>query len=196
MKFMIQHNLINTESLNEIREAILDYPHEFIGQLPFSYEITSNEPIEGTDYIPYGSTLLTETTSGLGWKGCHFNLALNNYEAFVANRDDMLNSIIMPLYEAIAFLGCRDKGELWFIRPSLDLKQFSGLVDNAGDLVEWLRDRILCASSGSYRLDRDTMVVLGVPKSIVGSSLGAKLYPAPCIGTMECYSTKNNLTLK
>lgn len=166
MKFIIQHNLINPENLLEVKEAIKDYPHEFVGLIPFSREITSNEPLIGQDYIPYGSTVLSEVAMELGWKGCHFDLSVNNYQTFINNRDDMLNDNVMRLEDAVKFLETRPKGELWFTRPSNDLKEYSGLVDTAGDLIEWLRDRILCACSGSYQLSPDTMVVLSIPKSI------------------------------
>lgn len=166
MKFLIQHNLINPDNLIEIKEAIKDYPHEFVGCIPFSHEITSNEPLIGTDFIPYGSNVMTEVAAERGWKGCHFDLRTANYEAFIKNRNDMLNNNVMRLDDAVKFLETCRKWELWFIRPSKDLKEFSGLVDRADNLVEWLRDRLLCASSGSYQLQPDTMVVLSLPKVI------------------------------
>lgn len=166
MKFLIQHNLINPENLGVIKEAIKDYPHEFVGLIPFSREITSDEPIVGQDYIPYGSTVLSEVASELGWKGCYFDLSVNNYQTFIENRDDMLNDNVLRLDEAVSFLKDRPKNELWFTRPSKDLKEYSGMVDTAGELYEWLNDRILCACSGSYQLQPDTMIVLSKPKSI------------------------------
>jgi hypothetical protein len=166
MKFLIQHNLICPENLTTIKNAIESYPHEFVGVLPFSREVTSNEPLVGQDFIPYGSTAMTEAGLELGWKGLSFDLSKANYEAFLDNRDDMLNDDVMRLDEAVKFLKTRDSGELWFTRPSKDLKEYTGLVDTAGELAEWFKDRILCASSGSYQLQPDTMVVLSVPKVI------------------------------
>ncbi|HBY64834.1 MAG TPA: hypothetical protein DEG42_00270 [Acholeplasmataceae bacterium] len=89
-----------------------------------------------------------------------------NYDAFVANRDDMLNTAPIRLDEAIKFLETRPSDEMWFTRPSKDLKEYTGLVDTAGELVLWLRDRVLCASSGSYQLQPDTMIVLSEPQNI------------------------------
>lgn len=166
MKFIIQHNLINPENLHKIKDAINDYPHEFVGVIPFSHEITSDEPLIGKDFIPYGSTLLTTLASELEWKGCYFDLTTANYETFIQNRDDMLNDNVIRLDEAVEFLSNRPKNELWFTRPSKDLKEYSGMVDNANDLYEWLNDRLKCACSGSYQLQPDTMIVLSKPKSI------------------------------
>lgn len=168
MKFMIQHNLINPENLLEIKEAVKDYPHEFVGLIPFSREITSDEPIVGKDYIPYGSTALVETTMDLGWRGLDFDLERFNYDAYYKHRyQDMLNGeFILRLEDAVRYLETRDPRELWFTRPSKDLKEYTGLVDTAGELIAWLRDRILCASSGSYQLSPDTRIVLAKPKTI------------------------------
>lgn len=166
MKFLIQHNLINPDNLLVIKEAIKEYPHEFIGLLPFSREITSEEPLTGINYIPYGSTVLSEVAMELGWKGCYFDLSRANYKAFIDNRDDMLNNNVIRLDDAVKFLETRQSNEIWFTRPSKDLKEYSGMVDTAGDLLEWLRDRLLCACSGSYQLSGDTMIVLSEPKSI------------------------------
>lgn len=91
MKFMIQHNLMNPEQLAATNAAVEHIPHEFVGVIPFSHEITSNEPIVGQDYIPYGSTLLTNLALDLGWKGLHFSLETFNYQAASDNRSDMLN---------------------------------------------------------------------------------------------------------
>ena len=167
MKFIIQHNLVNSYHLLEIKQSIQNYPCEFIEIIPFSREIISNEPITGNDYIPYGSTSLTETTAELGWKGNCFDLTKLNYKNFQQNRDDMLNTNpVMKLVDAINFLKTRDKEELWFTRPSKDLKEYSGLVDESEILVKWLEDRMLCASSGSYKLSHDTEIVIDIPKVI------------------------------
>ena len=158
--------MINPKDLQEIKDSISSYPHEFVGVLPFSREITSQEPLIGLNYIPYGSTAFIEATLELGYKGLHFDLSMANYEAFIANRDDMLNSGVMRLDEAVEFLASKPANQLWFTRPSLDLKQYTGMVDTAGDLFAWLKDRLECASSGSYQLQPDTMIVMSKPVNI------------------------------
>lgn len=83
MEFVIQHNLINDSSLLQIKYAIDKYPTKYVGVIPFSRDITSDEPLIGTDYIPYGSTLFTMLTYELGWKGLFFDLNTFNYSAFL-----------------------------------------------------------------------------------------------------------------
>lgn len=168
MKFLIQDNMLNEGNLQKIKDAVINYPHEFVGMLPFSDEITSVNPIIGVDYIPYGSTSFIIKSAGLGFKGLYFDLKQFNYQEAVKNRKDMLNiGSIVPLENCVSILETKEPESEWFVRPSEDLKQFSGQVMNAMDCAEWLKDRMLCASSGSYQLLKDTMVVLAAPKTIL-----------------------------
>jgi hypothetical protein len=83
------------------------------------------------------------------------------------NRHDMLNTeYIVSIEDAIPLLRSMD-GDI-FIRPSNDLKQFSGIVINAKECADWLTDAVGCDSSGSYRLDTWTEVVISFPTNIYG----------------------------
>lgn len=170
MEFLIQHNLMNEEQLQLTKKAVEPYPHQFVGMIPFSREITSDKPLIGQDYIPYGSTLMTTVASqGLGWKGLFFDPAAFNYDAALCNRDDMLNSRVMTLKQAIRELDRVIQTEpkrLYFTRPSEDLKQFSGQVIEAEECRDWFVDMMECATSGTYKLDGSTQVVLCNPQPI------------------------------
>jgi hypothetical protein len=170
MEFLIQHNLMAEDQLLKIKDAIKDYPHRYVGMIPFSHEMTCDTPIEGTDFIPYGSTLMTTVASqGLGWKGLFFDMDTFNYKAALQNRGDMLNDNVMPLDIAIRTLDIavrQDPKRLYFTRPSHDLKQFSGQVIEAEECRDWFKDMLECATSGSYKLEADTPVVLCPPKNI------------------------------
>lgn len=168
MKFLIQSNLMGQDQLNLVMTAVEDLPHQFISMVPFSREIKSNEPIEGDEYIPYGSTLLT--TVGFDhyhWKGLYFDLKNFNYETALKNRSDMLNDgYVVTIDKAIEFLRGRPSDEEWFVRPSLDLKQFSGIVIVAKECADWFIDAMECDFSGSYKMSADTVVVLAKPRDI------------------------------
>ena len=170
MEFLIQHNLMNGEQLELTRQAVEPYPHQFVGMIPFSREIISDSPLIGQDYIPYGSTLMTTVASqGLGWKGLFFDMDNFNYQAAVDNRDDMLNSNVITLDHAIHILNSvveQEPTRLYFTRPSHDLKQFSGQVIEAKECRDWFKDMMECQTSGSYKLDADTPVVLCYPQHI------------------------------
>jgi hypothetical protein len=167
MKFLIQWNLMNENSLQLVKNAVKDYPHEFIEVIPFSRDIVPKP--DGNDYIPYGSTLMTTIGLDYNWSGLHFDLSKFNYGAARKNRDDMLNSFfIETLDNVITFLlSSPHYLEIdWFIRPSEDLKQFSGQIMNGQEIVNFLTDAKECASSGSYHLSSDTMIVLDTPQEI------------------------------
>lgn len=169
MKFVIQHNLMSEQQLSKTKRAVEPYPHVFVGLIPFSHEITSSEPIEGTNFIPYGSTLMTNVTKELGWRGLHFDLSKFNYEAAMSNRGDMLNGwMILTIEEYLKALNENiDPKVDIFIRPSEDLKQFAGQVMNAQDCLDWLTDVVsLPPDSGSYYLPLDTKIVVDFPKNI------------------------------
>lgn len=154
------------QSLRDIKNALTDLPHEFISVIPFSREITANVPIEGVDYIPYGSTLLTTLAHDLKWKGCHFDLERFNYVNYLNNRDDMLNGGYYRIDEAIKYLErCEDRQ--FFIRPSLDLKQFAGTCMNADEAAVWLKNAMTCDSTSMKQLTEDTILVVSEPKKIL-----------------------------
>jgi hypothetical protein len=168
MEFVIQQNLINEDQLMLIKNAVKTIPHKFVSLIPFTHEIISDNELTGTDFIPYGSTLLTTVCKELGWKGLHFDLSTFNYQAAVEHRRDMLNDEhIFTVSEAIKFLSDEEQHEQWFIRPSEDLKQFSGQVIEAKECVDWLTDAVSCNSSGTYNVTEDMMVVLAKPKLIL-----------------------------
>lgn len=166
MKFLIQHNLLQESALRPIVDAVRSYPHEFVGVIPFTHEIITNEELVGTDYIPYGSTLFTNIARAKQFKGLHFDLDQFNYRAALSNRTDMLNQNVMVVTEAIEFLSHQSKESLWFARPSQDLKHFSGAVNTASEWKDALADMVMCASSGSYQLDVSTEVVVCPPQQI------------------------------
>lgn len=166
MKFAIQYNLMNEDQLHDVAKAVEAYPHIFVGLIPFSREITANEPIEGTAYIPYGSTLLTNLTAELGWQGLHFDITKLNYRNFLANRDDMLNDTVMTVQEAVEYLSSWNPSVKWFTRPSEDLKQYSGTVMESGEIIPWFKSMMAAVGGGSYYMPPETDVVLSTPLDI------------------------------
>lgn len=165
MEFLIQCNLMNEKTLQQVQSAVAKYPHKYISVMPFSHEIVSNEPVEGNEYIPYGSTLMTRLSKELGWVGSSFDLDKFNYDEYL-NHPDMLNSNVITVREAIDFLRTQDDDKLWFTRPSYDLKQYSGTVLSSKEIAEWFEDAVKYDSSNTYAMEYDTRVVLCEPVNI------------------------------
>ena len=176
MKFAIQQNLMNHEQLLRVAEAVKPYPTVWLGLIPFSREITSEEPLAGKDYIPYGSTLLTTLVSELGWTGLHFDLERLNWECWVKNHPSMLNSHkntrVLSAEGAIEYLnevvGAPESE--FFMRPSHDLKHFAGYVGVATELRDHLKSMIDSyhrGEHGTYPMRPDTPIVLATPQRIL-----------------------------
>lgn len=167
MKLLIQDNLISKKNLNCVLNGVKGLPHVKVSVTPFAQELSPDWPLESKEWIPYGSTSLTVMGFEQKWKGCYFDPAIFNYQMSVNNRDDMLNDeIICTVNSAIEFFKNQDPKSMWFIRPSEDLKQFSGGTSNAQEAWEWLQDAKNCASSGSYMLPGNTYIVIAEPKEI------------------------------
>ncbi len=146
-----------------------DLPHRFVGLIPFSREITSDEPIEGLDHIPYGSTSFVEETHRRGWRGLSFQLVDFNYLTFCNERTDMLNqnAAIIPAGGVPEFLRIFKENKEVFMRPAHDLKQFTGSIYTAKEAIDFINDAMSCASSGSYRIDPSLPIVVAPPQKIM-----------------------------
>ena len=166
MKFVIQYNLIQEEQLQKIKKAVAKYPHEYVGVIPFSHEITSDEGLEGEDYIPYGSTTMVNIADERKWKGVYFDINKFNYQASLDNRDDMLNSGIYTIKEAMEFLKTQPEDKVWFTRPSNDLKQYSGRVAETKVILDYFTKALIGDSSEGAMLSPETVIVLCEPQNI------------------------------
>ena len=166
MELLIQHNMLNEKKLLEIKDAIQEFRHRFVGAIPYSDEVTSDQPLYGTDFIPYGSVLLTRISKERNWKGVHYDLTKLNYDNFVTNHPMMLNQNVLSIIEAVKFLTGLDPDQEWFTRPSNDDKRYAGIVMKAGEIIDWFND-MMSVPEGSYRAEPDVKVVLDQPKKIL-----------------------------
>lgn len=174
MKFLIQHNLMNEKQLLKVKGAVTGFPHQFVGLIPFSREVTvdDSQPLSGVDYIPYGSTLFSNIGHELGWRGLHFDLQRFTYTEAIKHRSDMLNNgLIMTAEEAIRSFETGLLGEdmTWFIRPDQDLKQFSGYVAPAHEIKDHLFSMVKSFKDGfpgTYSMNPETKVVFSTVKEI------------------------------
>lgn len=166
MEFLIQHNLMNEEQLANVKLAVQNYPHRFVGVIPFSHDITSDKELIGTDFIPYGSTLFTTLALEKKWKGLYFDLDTFSMKRAFNNRSDMLNDgLVICAVDAEKYLRIDNRDV--FIRPDLDLKHFSGQVMNSIDCADWLKDAMsLPPESGTYAISPDMLVIISQPKNI------------------------------
>lgn len=170
MIFVIQKNISDCDGFKKVKAAIENefIPFIEVDIIPFSREIVSGFQFDLTENfrIPYGSTILTEETYKLGWRGNYFDPKTFRADVWTKFRNDMLNNRVTTSVKAVEFLKDVPEDSYWFIRPVNDLKQFSGQVIKANECIDWLIDAMECASSGNYKLFPDTEIVLDEPKNI------------------------------
>lgn len=166
MKFAIQTNLLNTPDVEKIKSAISKYPHIEVHLIPFADDFSTSSPVSTTHYIPYGSTSFLMQAHRKHWDGVFFDLATMNYRAALENHPHMLNTGVMTVADAIIFLKQQDPLSVWFIRPSDDLKQFSGQLLDAKEIWQWLQSMTEAVGGGSYYMPPTAEVVLCPPKHI------------------------------
>jgi hypothetical protein len=164
MKFLIQKDFPTQKDAEEILDIVSHYPYEILDVDPFSNDTLFN--LNDKNYIPYCSTFLFETLFKLNVIGLNYNLNTASYEVFTSNRNDMLNNNVYNIKDAIEFLSIQQKGKLWFCKPAEKAKIFTGSVEASEEWVEFLQDKVECKSSGSYKLELDTKLVLDTPKVI------------------------------
>jgi hypothetical protein len=157
--------MINNDHLLEVQYATQGMPVEYVGVIPFQDEITSEEPLVGVNYIPYGSTKFTRLAHERGFVGNCFNENMN-YRTFLENRDDMLNNGVFKLDEAIEYLSQVSGDRMFFTRPNKDLKEFVGMVERADKLIEWFQNAQITESSVCVQFNKDIEVVLSEPRDI------------------------------
>lgn len=167
MEFIIQHNLINQKQLEKIDSTVKQYPHRYVGVIPFTHEITSDKPLKGKEYFPYGSTRLTEIAYDKGWFGLCFNDNFNMSKSLQYRSRDMLNKgYIFRAGMSKSYL--EDwKGNDIFVRPNNDLKHFSGMVIDKNEFIAWMVDATnMPLESGSYAIDPEMLIMVSKPKNI------------------------------
>jgi len=116
--------------------------------------------LEGTDFIPHGSTSLVKLAKSLNWKyvfhNDNFFVNMYNYKhPAMLNKD----ALIVSLHDALHFAGLRFN---WFIRPLDDTKSFAGHVITGKDLISWV-ERL---ESVECEMNSDTKISLSIPKKI------------------------------
>jgi hypothetical protein len=116
--------------------------------------------VEGTDFIPYGSTTLLEFAKSAGWRGVFHN---DNFsvDTYLDKHPHMLNkdSTIMSLTAAKLIAETKPQ---WFVRPLCDSKVFAGFASSSKELVEW----ITRLEETECDVDGNTLIAMSSPKVI------------------------------
>lgn len=129
------------------------------------YEFWDPIDVHDDKNIVYGSCKLTKIAYQNNWSGLFFNEDFNS-TSWNKNRTDMLNSdcVVITVNEAKTFFDELDDTQQRFIRPVKDLKEFSGIVTNIGEIKRWMSS----VDSGNYSFSGDTLVSIAPVQDIMG----------------------------
>jgi hypothetical protein len=153
--------------MTQFAEALRDceIPFVDVSVIPFSDEFVTPIDVQDPKIIPYGSTSLIKNAQRRGWTGTYFDETTFRVDAWLQNRTDMLNqdSMIMSVKEAAETFATKPKTDVYFIRPVMDLKQFSGTVTDCGEITRWMHS----VDSGNFSFGEDTLVAIAQPTEIL-----------------------------
>lgn len=162
----IQTNLLNEDQQlsvwNAAKECGCDVQEIVV--IPFSEEFGNEIPDIGSLVIPYGSTSMIKLAQSRNWAGNFFDPETFRAEVWNRERDDMLNDdcIFTTVKDVQTALSDVDDGELRFIRPVKDLKEFSGAVTTVKEIKNWMNS----VYSGNFSFSEDTEIVIAPVKNI------------------------------
>lgn len=141
--WVIQTDRDAQRDLAEMARSLRAYGVPFVGceLTPFGDTINYlfDPPPSDAFVIPYGSTKLTALARQLCWEGLFYDPETLRVDAWVKNRDDMVNQQVEFLTVAAVERQFRDATHdgYFFIRPVEDLKAFTGVCVPVRELAHW-----------------------------------------------------------
>jgi hypothetical protein len=163
MKYLLQNNLLSDIFLEKVKDLHSKYPSILCEIIPFDNQISTKEPLEGLDYIPYGSSSMTRIGYKRGYTGVCFNENFKHSE--YSKHHKSINNGVFNSEKAKKFLA-ENEGN-WFIKPNRDAKNFTGFVDHSAHLIAFINDKMRYAnSSGDYGITKDFEFVISKPVDI------------------------------
>jgi hypothetical protein len=165
--WVLQSNFIDTNRLSLFPETLREQgiPFVDVSVIPFTHDfVTPIDHITDPKLIPYGSTSLIKTAMLRGWSGTYFDEATFRADVWNQHRTDMLNqdAVCMTIKEAAEVFATKPEDDVYFIRPIMDLKQFSGTVTDCKEIARWMSS----VESGNFVFGEDTIVAISPPKEI------------------------------
>lgn len=168
--WVLQSNMINLDDFYKLQNFmdLLKIPHSSIKIIPFSEELSDQEWLNSikNPIIFYGSTSLMRLHQKYGFHlnpGVWFNQENWEYEnLYKRYKNNLLNadSEVLSVKELIQKNYSND--HLFFVRPSNDLKEFTGSLMEFSEIKEW--ENNLAGTKGPLSLE--TKVQIAKPKYI------------------------------
>ncbi len=167
MHWVIQENLYHEEGFYGLLRALerLGLPYSVHKVVPFTSRLIPDVDIPpDTPIIVMGATTMVRIAGERGWvPGAYFNDDFN-FEVHVASpwKPHMLNGD----GHVYAFKDVPEQSDLFFTRPVLDIKTYTGTVMDWAEFSDWQRRTVEMGEDDGSMLTGDTRVVIAEPKVI------------------------------
>lgn len=167
MHWVIQENLYHEEGFYGLLRALdrLELPYSVHKVVPFTSQLIPEVDLPpDTSIIVMGATTLVRIAGERGWTpGAYFNENYN-FEVHVASPwgPHMLNGD----GTVYAFKDVPEQPGLFFTRPVLDIKTYTGTVMDWEEFSDWQRRTVEMGEEDGSQLTGDTRVVIAEPKVI------------------------------
>lgn len=159
--------MLKESFIENVRKIVDFYPSVLAQIIPFEKDFTTSEPLDGLEYLPYGSTTMTNICYNRGYTGVFFNDNFK-YSEYMKQHPLMLNADVgsMNMFEAIEFF--KNNSGQWFCKPDADDKNFTGSVEHSEFWIKMLEDKYRYKdSAGDYGADENFIVTISKPKNIL-----------------------------
>ena len=131
MHWIVQENLINPTTLDQVRQLLVErqVEHTLVRLVPFFHQIDGEMPTPAGPVFVYGSTGLGAVAKDQGWVPGYFDENLD-YELMLGRYGELaLNyGAVCATLEEMPMVA-----ERFFVRPVLDNKSFAGTVMSWGE---------------------------------------------------------------
>ena len=165
MHWVLQNNIFRESAYDSLIDTLkrLDIPHSEHRIIPFIGEITEPPQLSHNNVICMGSYSMRHYAAKMGWNPGVFDLEPFDFTKQLEHwGDHMLN--------ADSVVGCfgdaETDSELFFIRPILDSKSFSGSVMSREQFYDWKHKVIDIGEDTGSTVDANTMIQIAPLKEI------------------------------
>jgi len=164
MYWVLQENICNEEGMDNLFSILKnnEIPHSVHKVIPFIGELLPDIEVDNP-VICMGSYSLWRVAERKGWTPGVFKIS-GIWDNMIAWQDKMLNydSILCNFGDE----DIRFPGDLFFIRPVADSKDFAGTVMSIKEFKEWQEKVVLLGEDDGSGLRSNTKIIISSPKNI------------------------------
>jgi len=167
MHWVIQENLFHEEGFFGLIKALkrLELPYSVHKVVPFTSQLIPEVVIpEGAPVIVMGATTMVRIAGERGWTpGAYFN---SNFDFEIQAGTPWKPYMLNGHGKVYPFKDVPEQSELFFTRPVLDIKTYTGQVMSWAEFSDWRHRVVELGEGNGSTLHAGTRVVIAKPKVI------------------------------